>query len=121
MSYYSARLHVVSTVNNKEKLTESEHICDYPFIVFKAVDDVDAFQQALSLGRDQEHEYENSDGDLVRWRLRAVEHIWKLGDEIDGKEIGSIMDVYRPDEPLDFDSPFSPESETPIFSDKTCA
>ena len=121
MPYYSARLHVVSIVNNMKRLEECEHICDYPFVVFEATDDDAAFQRALELGQDQETEYENSDGELVRWRLRAVEHIWKLGDEMSDKEIGSIMDVYRPDEPLDFDSPFSPKSELPMFSDESNA
>ena len=119
MPYYSARLHVVSLVNNEKKLAESEYTCDYPFVVFDAVDDDSAFQRALSLGRDQETEYENGEGELVRWSLRAVEHIWRLGDDIEGREIGSIMDVYRPGEPLEFDSPFSPESESPIFSDES--
>lgn len=119
MIYYSARLHVVSIVDDPDKIRERSHVCDYPFVLFRAADDAAAFARALELGKKHDTEYVNADGNRVRWRLRAVECIWKLGTEIDGIEIGSIMDVYQPDKELDFDTRFSPEADMPIVSDES--
>ena len=121
MPYYAARLHVVSIVDAPDQFREASYVCDYPFVVFQASDDEAAFLRALELGKDHETEYLNSDGQRVFWRLRAVEHIWKLGEIFDGIEIGSIMDVYRPEEPLNIDTPFSPEKDVPLVSDESCS
>ena len=119
MIYYSARLHVVSIVDDPVKIRERSHVCNYPFVLFRAADDEAAFARALELRKEYETEYVNSDGNRVRWRLRAVEFIWKLGTELDGIEIGSIMDVYQPEQELDFDTCFSPEVDMPIISDES--
>ena len=119
MNYYSARLHVVSIVDDPDQLQERSYLCDYPFVLFLATDDDAAFMRALELGKQRESEYMNADGQRVRWRLRAVEFIWKLGTEINGIEVGSILDEYRPDVALTFDTVFSPETEIPIVSDES--
>ena len=119
MSYYSARLHVICIVDDEPNKSLQEYTCDYPFVVFTAGNDDAAFRRALELGKEHETEYLNSDGNKVRWALKSVEHIWNLGDAIDGVEVGSIMGVYRPDAPIKFDVEFRPELETPIFSDES--
>jgi Domain of unknown function (DUF4288) len=119
MIYYSARLHMVSIVDDPDELRERSYVCDYPFVLFQAADDAAAFARALELGKEREIEYVNSDGNRVHWRLRAVEFIWKLGTEIDGIEVGSLMDVYQPDEELSVDTSFSPESIMPTYSDES--
>lgn len=121
MDYFSARLQLVCIADNTEHQKQAKQMCDFPFFVFRAEDEETAFQSALELGRNQEHEYQNDQGELVRWRLRAVEQIWRLGQNIDGREIGSLLDVYFPETPLAIDHEFRPESKTPIYSDERYA
>ena len=119
MSYYSARLHIVCLVDDTNPYEEDSYISDYPIVIFKAMDFEDAFQKALRLGKDQEHQYKNGDGADVRWVLNAVEALYFLGDDLDGIEVGSVMDVYHPNSPLKFDQDFSPEIKPPSHNDNS--
>jgi hypothetical protein len=116
MLFYSARLHVVCIVDDPMAQTECEYVCDYPFILFRADSFEDAFKRALILGSEQETTYRNSDGNDVRWALNSVEEIYELGEDLDGLEIGSLMDIYRTEELLGFAKEFDPASKKPIFS-----
>jgi len=119
MSYYSAKLHVVCLVDDANTYEEYSYTSDYPIVIFKATDFEDAFQKALRLGKDQEHQYKNGNGADVRWALNAVEALYFLGDDIDGVEVGSMMDVYHPNSPLRFDQNFSPELKPPRHNDNS--
>ena len=116
MSYYCARLHIVCIVDDPDHDRENGHTCDYPFVLFQAADAGTAFTRALELGRAKEHSYLNCNERTVRWALRAVEQIWYLGNELDGVEAGSILDVYRLETPLGIDAQFTPENELPVFT-----
>ena len=118
MPYYSARLHVVCIVNNSKHHAEGKFTCDYPFVLFQASSFDEAFERALALGREQETVYENGDGDEVRWALNSVEEIYQLGEEIDGIEVGSLMDVYEPEASISFTSDLDPASKRPTYSTK---
>ena len=91
---------------------------DYPFIIFRANNHEHAFEKALQLGREQETVFKNIEGNDVRWALVKVEEIWELGENIDGIEIGSLMDVWKTDKPIPFNFQFEPEKKRPTFSDK---
>lgn len=114
MNYYSARLLVVCIVNDGE--SSNNHTCDYPIIVFRAKNEMEAFEKAIELGRNQETIYKNEEGQEVRWVLAAVEEVWSLGKEIDGVEVGSIMDVWESEEKINYHHKFNPEKELPVFS-----
>ena len=94
---------------------DETYSCDYPFVVFRANSFEDAFEQALRLGREQETTYKNSKGEDVRWALNAVEQIYELGEDLDGIEVGSLMDSFRPDQPLEITSDLDPASKQPLF------
>ena len=111
MPYYCARLLVVCLVSDGKPRKRTT--CDYPFVVFKARDDDLAFTRALELGKEQETTYKNSNGQAVRWAFVKVEHIWELGSSVDGKEVGSLMDVLKTDQPIPFRKRFNPERHPP--------
>ncbi len=110
MCYYCARLLVVVLVDDGKP--RKTHTCDYPFVVFRARDFAHAFRRAVALGKDQGARYKNARGQSVRWALVRVEAIKRLGRSLDGKEVGSVMDVMRSDRPIPFRKRFTPkESE----------
>ena len=113
MPFYSARLHVVCIVDSQEYQLEGKYTCDYQFILFRANSFEHAFERALALGHEQETFYKNEDDKDVRWALNAVEQIYELGNELDGLEVGSLLDVYMPESPISISSDLSPESKPP--------
>ena len=115
MEYYSARLLVICLVDDGNPINECT--CDYPFIIFKAMNNDDAFKKALEIGKRQETTYKNTQGNNVRWVLAEVEQIWQLGSNIDGIEVGSIMDRWEPDSPIAYNHKFNPLKRKPIFSE----
>ena len=117
MPFFSARLHVICIVDAEgHEGNPPKYTCDYPFVLFEAADDDEAFNRAISLGKQQECRYQNSSGETVRWALRAVEEIWRLPDQLDGIEIGSILDVYQSDTRFSIDTMFEPERIKPQIS-----
>ena len=116
MPYYSARLHVVCIVDDPKHHAEGKYTCDYPFVLLRANSSDEAFQRALALGREQETVYKNKSGKDVRWALNAVEEIYELGDEIDGIEVGSLMDVYEPGHSIGIGTDLDPGSKQPVYS-----
>ncbi|MBX7212159.1 MAG: DUF4288 domain-containing protein [Verrucomicrobiaceae bacterium] len=114
MPFYSAKLHVICLVDDPSVFEdEGGHLCDYAIVVFRAADFEAAWHRALELGRAQEHGYENAEGNQVRWAFRGIEDIEELGEDIDGMEVGSVLDIYKPEEPLPFDTEFNPEKHLP--------
>ncbi|MBG9390088.1 DUF4288 domain-containing protein [Caenimonas aquaedulcis] len=114
MPLFCARLLVVVLVEGRKP--RKRNTCDYPFVIVKARDNSSAFKRALKLGQAQEHRYQNDKGQWVRWAFVRVEHIWRLEEPIEGKEVGSMMDVLESDAPLSFESSFNPGSSEPTYS-----
>jgi len=114
MPWFCARLLIVVLVEGRRP--RKSNTCDYPFVVFKARDHASAFKRALKCGEAQEHRYQNDQGKWVRWAFVRVEQIWKLDEPLDGKEVGSIMDVLQSEAPLSYSSSFSPEKSEPTYS-----
>lgn len=113
MKYYCARLLVICLVNTGK--AKRKHICDYPFVVFKARDYEHAFERALTLGKEQETKYKNSKGEMVKWVLAKVEAINCLGENIDGIEVGSLMDVWKSKKPIKYSKRFNPKNSKTIY------
>lgn len=114
MAWFSAKLLIVSLHDDGNPIEEC--VCDYPFVVFKAPDYEGAFTKAIELGKEQETSYKNAQGVTVRWAFASVEQIWDLGSDLNGKEVGSIMDTWYPNGRIAFDHDFSPKDSDPIFS-----
>jgi len=114
MEYYSARLLVLCLIDDGKPINDCT--CDYPFIIFKAKNEEAAFNKAIEIGKKQETIYKNEQGNDVRWVLAEVEEIWSLGKDIDGIEVGSIMDQWETDTPITYTHKFNPSEKFPIFS-----
>jgi hypothetical protein len=115
MSYYCARLLVVCLVNFRKP--RKRNLYDYPFVVFRAVSYSSAFKVALKLGKAQETRYEGSKkGESVRWAFVRVEEIKRLGRNLNGVEVGSILDRLRTNNPIAFGKRFHPERSKPFLS-----
>jgi hypothetical protein len=70
-----------------------------------------ALSRALELGRAQERDYENAEGQRVAWRLIEVLTLDQLGPTlVDGAEVHSS---FHPGEPLPFETVFEPEASQP--------
>lgn len=113
MEYYCARLLIVCLVNDGRK--QRKNICDYPFVIFRARDHRNAFKRAIMLGKEQEHSYKNTKGKSVRWAFVRVEEIRRIGRQLDGREVGSVMDVLKTDAPIPFRKKFNPEKRKPMM------
>lgn len=71
-----------------------------------------ALSVALDLGRSDEEEYENGDGERVQWRLSSIESIDCLGDTLKlPREVYSYGGALRSGD--DDPSGFQPESNDP--------
>ena len=114
MPYFCARLLIVCLVDDGKP--RKRNTCDYPFVVFQAADYQEAFSLAIDLGKRQETKYKNSKQQSVRWAFIQVEQIWELGGSVDGKEVGSQMDILKTDEPIPFRKRFRPDLHPPVLS-----
>ena len=67
-------------------------LVDHQIRLIRAPDAEAAYQRALFLGRAEEHEYANRDGDQVRWRFTGLYDLSDLGDHPpgDGVELYSF-------------------------------
>jgi hypothetical protein len=108
MDYYSARLLVVCLVDDGKP--RKRNTCDYQFVVFRARDYGRALERALALGKQQETRYKNAKGQWVRWAFVEVQNIKRLGRSVDGREVGSLLDVLRSEHPMPFRKRFHPRA-----------
>ena len=114
MQLYCARILVICLVDDRRL---RKHLCDYQFFTLLARDDKHAFERALEIGKEQESRYKNGSNQDVRWAFSKVEFIRRLGDTLDGVEIGSILDFWHNKRPVSFKRRFTPEKHLPLFED----
>lgn len=110
MTWYSAMLRsVVVTADPSTAETVKT------LIVFAAEDRRDALAKALQLGRRGEETYKNPYGELVVWRLVAIETLDDLGTTIeDGQEVHSeFTGSMRPGDPLTISDSIPPQCSEP--------
>jgi len=67
--------------------------CDEQVHVIRAHDEETARQKAEQLGRQEEHSYNNTYGEIVSWEFIALTNIYEIDDEtiVDGTEISSRL------------------------------
>lgn len=114
MNLYAARLLVVCLVDDGKP--KKRNTCDYQFMVFRAKEYKDALRRALALGKQQETIYRNVKGQKVRWAFVGVEQVTRLGKKLDGREIGSLLDVLSTQRPIPYRKKFNPKSYKTYFS-----
>jgi len=94
--WWCATILMCSTVRDEEA---GLLVCDEQIRVIKAVDFDAAFERAISVGKDQEHSYENMYGQVVKWEFLGLRELKEISDETigDGTEITSkILKVDNP-------------------------
>jgi hypothetical protein len=106
-NWFSARLRYAILVEAKGL----DGYMDSVFI-FQSSDFDNAFQRALAVGRAQEREYLNGEGNRVRWRLASVVSLDVLPDLLDGAEVYSEPVPANGGE-IPFNHQFSPEESKP--------
>lgn len=90
---------------------------DCIFLV-REVDFDTALQRAIVIGRSQEHEYLNGEGERVLWPFVEVLAVTQLG----AGELGAVVDVYTEEVPLrdadrvPFGTTFHPERSEPFVT-----
>src|SRR5690242_12000394 len=105
--WFSAKVRVICLVEGAGATMQDESVH-----VFRASGVDGAFARALQLGREQEGEYLNSDGERVRWRFDRVLTLDALGaEDLDGVEVHS--ELGPAEESLPFDAEFDPENHKP--------
>ena len=119
MSYfYSARLRFILISSDPDRHRDGTYKTEVRFVLLRAVHDADAFERALAIGREEDSNPSESvreDGTkiLCRWAFVEIEELSYLGLELDGVEISSLYEEYRPSQPIDFDTIFHPKNSKP--------
>lgn len=107
--WYSTKLRWVVLVEPEGATRYSDSV-----LLLQAEDFEHARARALELGRKQEEEYTNPDGQRVRWRLKEIVSLDQLGDTIrDGMEVYSEPADLGREAELPFDAEFHPEQSQP--------
>jgi len=89
--WYVATLIVTSFVKGKQK---GKHLFDRQVRIIRAASNEEAYQKALSLGKEENASYRNPRGEKVSWRFLGLEDLRQLlNDHLDdGTEIISWLD-----------------------------
>ncbi len=107
--WYSAKVRLVALVN-----PDGADLFMDSVYTFQATEWDEAFQRALELGRSQEGEYVNAEGQSVRWKLMKVINLnWLKVECLEGAEVHSEFVDVPVDERIPFDSQFAPENVQP--------
>jgi hypothetical protein len=108
-NWYSAKLRFVILIEN----TGSEHFSDSVFLL-RSIAFGAAFSRALEIGRREEHEYLNGEGERVSWRFVKVLTLNIIQtDELDGAEVHHEFCGLGKDEHYEFSHEFDPETSEP--------
>lgn len=92
MIWFCARLHFRAVVG---EAPGDRDLHEVSFRLLRARDEEDAAARAEALGRVEEHEYANEQGQAVRWRLVRVLDVQSLDETaiFDGVEVYSRLEV----------------------------
>ena len=104
--FYGARLRFAIVIEGEEHDARGESI-----VVLRAGDYTDAFGRALAIGASMEQDYQNAEGNRVKWILEQVRQVhFVMSEEIDGAE---VMFAFEEGPPRRFDVTFDPASQLP--------
>ena len=86
--------------------------------VFRAATRNSALRRFLELARQDDKEYENSEGKRVRWALASLETLDELaeGRLTDSEVFSKWTDIRPPDPSIQLDTRFFPEKPGPVSS-----
>ena len=86
--------------------------------VFRAATPKRALHRFLELARQDDKEYENSEGKRVRWALASLETLDELaeGRLTDSEVFSKWTDIRPPDPSIQLDTRFFPEKPGPVSS-----
>ncbi len=79
--WFSARLRCVLLIQDVGAVRYMDSL-----YLLRATDFAKAFTRVLDLGRREEKEYRNHDGQLVRWRFKEVLSLDIIAAQLDGAE-----------------------------------
>lgn len=83
-------------------------------VTFRARGFEHAFVRALELGRREESDYRNTEGERVVWRLKDILSLDMIPDEtLDGVEVHCEISEVPETDVVPFDSKFFPERSQP--------
>ena len=117
MDYYSVTISVICIVDDG-KLPEDGYTQDIQVHIVEAHNFDEAKIIAIDIGRAQEHEYKNADGNNVFWKFKEIEYIRKLGKVLTGVEVATRLEPIRDDEIYNGATNFNPEKSEPITDDE---
>jgi hypothetical protein len=86
--WYSATFIVKCTIGQNQT---GNFLFDEQIKIIKAANREEAYEKALKLGQVENHEYKNSDGELVKWTFEGLFNLNSLESLEDGTEIASKM------------------------------
>ncbi len=109
MTWYSARVRMVVLIDPEGADEYSDSV-----FLFRSNDGYTAFERALMLGKAEEKEYVNAEGNRVRYRLKEVISLdCILNQDLDGAEVCCMSMDLEDDTEIPFDASFSPERSRP--------
>jgi hypothetical protein len=109
MNWFSTKVRLICLVEKTGGIRYMDSVH-----VFRATDFESARYAALRLGRAHEEEFRNSDGELVRWRLKELVSLDFLGaDVVDGAEVYSEPVPLEAGLVIAFETDFEPERSNP--------
>src|SRR5690606_17184501 len=79
----------------------------------------DAKTQAIAIGRAEEQDYLNCDGDRVYWKFREIEYIRHLGSDPTKVEVATRLEDFHSPELYRGDHDFDPENSQPNMDDES--
>jgi hypothetical protein len=115
MALYSVTISVICIVDDDEQV--DRHLQDVQVHIVEANDFDDAKRQAVAIGRTEERNYLNDEGNKVYWRFKEIEYIRCLGEKPTGVEIATRLEWIDPHETYSADHDFKPEKSEPITDD----
>lgn len=84
--WFSARLIIRCTVGQEQK---DDFLFDEQVRIIEAKDKEEAYEKALTLDKNEETRYKNSEGEMVEWSFEGLFDLEKIDKLEDGSEISS--------------------------------
>jgi hypothetical protein len=110
--WFSAQLKFIALVE-----VRGGRMTDDSVFVFKSTNYKTAFQHALKIGKQNEHEYLNVNGERVIWKLKEIVTLDKMrAQSLDGIEVWSQLNILTKKEIIPFDAALKPKNSQPTQS-----
>ena len=106
--WFSSKIRIVCLIEGEGAVRYMDSV-----YVFRARDFNEAWQVALDLGHQEEEEYKNNEGKIVRWRLKELISLDGLPNDLDRAEVYSEPVPLDPHEKYSFTEEFNPEDSRP--------